>query len=77
MAIRITCTENLAKFERMVPEMCVRTDRTDGRTDGLRDLHSRHAYHITPLGWLGSRVVSVLDSGAEGPSSNVSRDAVG
>ena len=28
-------------------------------------------------GWLGSRVVSVLDSGAEGPSSNRSRDAVG
>ena len=29
------------------------------------------------LGWLGSRVVSVLDSGAEGPGSNRSRDAVG
>jgi len=28
-------------------------------------------------GWLGSRVVSVLDSGAEGPGSNGSRDAVG
>ena len=27
--------------------------------------------------WLGSRVVSVLDSGAEGPGSNRSRDAVG
>jgi len=27
--------------------------------------------------WLGSRVVSVLDSGAEGPGSNHSRDAVG
>jgi len=27
--------------------------------------------------WLGSRVVSVLDSGAEGPGSNLSRDAVG
>ena len=26
--------------------------------------------------WLGSRVVSVLDSGAEGPGSNRSRDAV-
>jgi len=26
---------------------------------------------------LGSRVVSVLDSGAEGPGSNRSRDAVG
>ena len=31
----------------------------------------------THLGWLGSRVVSVLDSGAEGPGSNRSRDAVG
>jgi len=29
------------------------------------------------IGWLGSRVVSVLDSGAEGPGSNRSRDAVG
>ena len=28
-------------------------------------------------GWLGSRVVSVLDSGAEGPGSNRSCDAVG
>ena len=28
-------------------------------------------------GWLGSRVVSVLDSGAEGLGSNRSRDAVG
>jgi len=27
--------------------------------------------------WLCSRVVSVLDSGAEGPGSNRSRDAVG
>jgi len=27
--------------------------------------------------WLGSRVVSVLDSGAEGRGSNRSRDAVG
>jgi len=29
------------------------------------------------VGWLGSRVVSVLDSGAEGPGLNRSRDAVG
>ena len=28
------------------------------------------------LRWLGSRVVSVLDSGTEGPCSNHSRDAV-
>ena len=28
------------------------------------------------IGWLGSRVVSVLDSVAEGPGSNRSRDAV-
>ena len=28
-------------------------------------------------GWLGSRLVSVLDSGVEGPGSNRSRDAVG
>jgi len=27
--------------------------------------------------WLGRRVVSVLDSGAEGPDLNRSRDAVG
>jgi len=29
------------------------------------------------MGWLGSRVVSMLDSGAEGPGSNRSHDAVG
>jgi len=29
------------------------------------------------IGWLGSRVVSVLDSGAEGPGYSRSRDAVG
>ena len=29
------------------------------------------------FGWLGSRVVSVLDSVAEGPGSDRSRDAVG
>ena len=28
------------------------------------------------MGWLGSQVVSVMDSGAEGPGSNRSRDAV-
>ena len=32
---------------------------------------------LVTLGWLGSRVVSVLDSGAKGPGSNRSRDAVG
>jgi len=31
----------------------------------------------TYRGWLDSRVVSVLDSGAEGAGSNRSRDAVG
>jgi len=30
----------------------------------------------TCMGWLGSRVVSVLDSDAEGLGSNRSRDAV-
>ena len=35
------------------------------------------AKHIMTAGWLGSRMVSVLDSGAEGPGSNRSRDAVG
>ena len=29
------------------------------------------------LKWLGSRVVSMLDSRAEGPGSNCIRDAVG
>jgi len=31
----------------------------------------------TSYGWLGSRVVSMLHSGAEGPGSNRSHDAVG
>jgi len=34
-------------------------------------------YRLPTSGWLGRRVVSVLDSGAEGPGSNRSRDAVG
>jgi len=38
----------------------------------MRDLMLKYK-----LGWLGSQVVSVLDSGAEGPGSNRSRDAVG
>jgi len=32
---------------------------------------------VANVGWLGSRVVSVLDSGTEGLGSNRSRDAVG
>jgi len=32
---------------------------------------------IINIGLLGSRVIRVLDSGAEGPGSNRSRDAVG
>jgi len=41
-------------------------------------LHGQcHLYNtIQDAGWLGSRVVSVLDSGAKGPGSNRSRDAV-
>ena len=38
----------------------------------------RQIFYMHPFqGWLGSRVVSVLDSGAEGPGSNLSHDAVG
>ena len=41
--------------------------------------HPQHRCSLSRPGleWLGSRVVSVLDSGAEGPGSNCSRDAVG
>ena len=35
------------------------------------------AAELLVQGWLGSRVVRVLDSGAEGPGFNRSRDAVG
>ena len=37
----------------------------------------RLSWPTLAMGWLGSRVVSVLGSGAEGPGSNRSRDAVG
>ena len=47
-------------------------------------VNTHHSGHSTVLiiiyirlGRLGSRVVSVLDSGAEGPGLNRSRDAVG
>ena len=41
----------------------------DYRRPGLtRQVRSTYLLsYIIPLGWLGSRVVSVLDSGAEGP----------
>jgi len=40
-----------------------------------RHLQHRCSLSRPGLEWLGSRVVSVLDSGAEGPGSNRSRDA--
>jgi len=40
-------------------------------------LGSNLVYSWFYSGWLGSGVVSVLDSGAEGPGSNRSRDSVG
>ena len=44
---------------------------------GGRKLRCHKPARFVHAGWLGSRVVSVLDSGAEGPGSNRSRDAVG
>jgi len=41
------------------------------------DWLQRKLGRLLKCGWLGGRVVSVLDSGAEGPGSNRSRDAVG
>jgi len=41
------------------------------------DFKKNATYFMFPVWLLGSRVVSVLDSGAEGPDSNRSRDAVG
>ena len=48
-------------------------------TNGIRaSFLSLDLFTITfKNGWLGSQVVSVLDSGAEGLGSNRSRDAVG
>ena len=40
-------------------------------------LSEANKYSQSVSQWLGSRVVSVLDSAAEGPGSNRSRDAVG
>jgi len=45
-----------------------------GYVDNTQALYT---IYVQPLEWLGSRVVSVLDSGAEGLGSNRSRDAVG
>jgi len=48
------------------------------RAHGLRKREDHFTFtRVWWLGWLGSRVVSVLDSGAEGPGSNRSRDTVG
>jgi len=49
------------------------TVKQDGRRMQRHPLMTRHLTHTKyrllslPFGWLGSRVVSVLDSGAEGP----------
>jgi len=44
-------------------------------SSGVRTLTIRYNYNID--GWLGSRVVSVLDSGAEGPEFKSQSHAVG
>jgi len=46
-------------------------------TNRRRDTSATYFTFDTCVGWLGSRVVSVLDSGAEGLGSNCSCDAVG
>jgi len=50
--------------------------RQKGRITAANPLLHLQSLYFT-VGWLGSRVVSVLDSGAEGPGSDRSRDAVG
>ena len=42
-----------------------------------KEKRTRGVNSHAPTGWLGKRVVSMLDGGAEGPGSNRSRDAVG
>ena len=44
-------------------------------SSGVRTLTIRYNYNID--GWLGSRVISVLDSGAEGPEFKSQSHAVG
>ena len=58
-----------------VPQACLSTTKHDPRHFFERLLF-KDMYQAN-LGWLGSRVVSVLDSGTEGPDSNHSSDAVG
>ena len=50
---------------------------TERRLDKIYRVNSAILYPINFVhyfGWLGSRVVSVLDSGAEGPGSNRNRN---
>ena len=44
--------------------------------DSLQTHASQFSHTVADPGWLGSRVVSLLDSRAEGPRSNRTRDAV-
>jgi len=44
---------------------------------GQKSMQNECIIRASTAAWLGSRVVSVLDSGAEGQGSNHSRDAVG
>jgi len=72
---RKRCSLQLSHFSKFSPSDKV-TSYTGprGYTAVLLTATPTSAYR---QGWLGSRVVSVLDSGAEGPGSNRSRDAVG
>jgi len=80
------CSAAVRRAAAAVDRWNVRTDReTDKRADTVpiqrpRAYISSSVNNTTCLkGWLGSRVVSVLDSDAEGPGFNLnrSRDAVG
>jgi len=69
------CADITATFNEYLNES---PDRALPHAVSLSILQVRAIYCITDApGWLGSRVVSVLDSGAEGPGSNRSGDAVG
>jgi len=62
---------------RRVREMNARTITTTQRSSSFSWNMTAPWSSFVLVGWLGSRVVSVLDSGAESPGSNRSRDGVG
>ena len=67
LASLLTLTVDFQLFYAAVAESCMAAGFTASLSNTLPHTHTRHKVVCGKVAWLGSRVVSVLDSGAEGP----------